>query len=142
LLASVPEQEQDRWRAIINVNLSNLLWARAQLLEAAGQLPGGAPEDMRELGTPEELYRQAMSLQQLAHNTAMELPRPDRRPAATCLANISELNVLVGDYTAAERAAAACLQTICRDIDADIQGSALKLLIGEGEFYPENCWRV
>ncbi len=143
LLPGVREQrEQQRWQAIVNANVSNVCWARARLLTEVSQLPDGTPADMRELGTPVELYRQALALQQQAHDTAMELPRPDRPLAAACLANISELSLLVGDYQAAEQAAAKCLETIGRDIDADIQGSALELLTGEGEFYPENCWRI
>jgi hypothetical protein len=136
------ENERRRWQAIVSANMSNVCWTRARLLVEAAQLPDGLPADMQTLGTPVELYRQALALQQQAHDTAMALPRPDRPLAAACLANISELSLLAGDYDAAEQAAAKCLETIGREIDTDIQGSALELLTGEGEFYPENCWRI
>lgn len=139
LLPSVrSKRERVRWQAIIDANLGNIAWARAHLLAEVGRLPDELRADFGDMGTQQECYQNARTLYYRAYETASTIGKHEELLSATCLASAGELDLLLGDYSAAESASFQSLNLLGYKLRDDFDD----LLDIEHEPYPEQSWRI
>jgi hypothetical protein len=125
--------------ALIAANQANICWMQANLQQEAAYFSPTLAASLSDLGAAADLYRQALVAFQKVHSDVSAGPRPDKALAATLLANLSELHLLLNEPQLAIERALACLTLMGIDPQAD---PAPEQAAAQGILFPESGWRV
>ncbi|MBM7843352.1 CHAT domain-containing protein [Herpetosiphon giganteus] len=127
------------YRSLILANQANIAWLQANLVREAGWFSPNLAGSLHDLGPADQLYQQALHLLQKALAT-LNQTTPDRVLQAGLFANISEVQLLLGQPTAALSTAQNCLQAL--GLSELKPQAALKQAQMRGILIPEAGWRV
>lgn len=127
------------YRSLILANQANIAWLQANLVREAGWFSPDLAGSLHDLGAADQLYQQALHLLQKALAT-LNQTTADRMLQAILFANISEVQLLLGQPALALSTAKNCLQAL--GLSELKPHAALKQAQMRGILIPEAGWRV